>query len=423
MFNFKKTSKAIFFLSCLASLNSCATNHNQDELKNLSYPNFKNCSEKLLKSDKPFICIIEQDKNNIIQTNIKFGYDSYRLTKQDKNILDKLYAYIILSGTNKFTVKGYSAKIESKLLDAKNIQKSLSQYNVRLSKYRALSVKKYLMEKGLSNRNINIKTEGLGYETPIVSNDSKVNRDLNQRVEISIEDQTVNQLKSIRKQLKNIKIDNYKSFFSNIYLLNNNNKDYTAKIYDSRSKSILFSLGNEIFVNHSFNKNDGLKYNIITKPIPILNNGYDDMKFTKLGTAKYKYNYSNITAMTVKTLNHEAKVGNYVIPDNLVENKLPKESFMMSKKITAKTIDIKSNKGALLTTYSNIIINKGKSDGLKLGAEIYFYNPATRVNGYPVPPEFLGYGFIYRASADYSLVLVVNSIKEIDKYSMATTRI
>ena len=423
MFNFKKASKAIFFLGCLASLSSCATNYKQEELKRLSYPIFNNCSKELLKSDDPFMCLTNQNKNDIIQVDIKFRYDSYKLTQYDKNILDELYAYIVLSGTTKFTVNGYSGKVESNLLDSKEVQESLSKYSVRLSKYRAEAVKKYLMEKGLANRGVKIKVNGLGYEAPIATNDTKANRALNQRVEISIEDKTISQLKSIRKHLKNVKIDNYKSFFSNVYLLNNDDKKYTAKIYNSRSKSILFSLDDEIFVNHYFNKSNGLKYNIITKPIHVSDNGYNDMKYIKLGSAQYKYNYSDITTMEVKSLNHEAKVGNYVIPENLIKNKLPKKSFMMHKKITAQTIDLKSNKGALLTTYSNLIINKGKSSGLKLGAEIYFYNPATRVNSYPVPPEFLGYGFIYRMSENYSLVLIVNSIREIGKDSMATTRI
>ncbi|MDE4986296.1 OmpA family protein, partial [Francisella tularensis subsp. holarctica] len=44
-----------------------------------------------------------------------------------------------------------------------------------------------------------------------------------------------------------------------------------------------------------------------------------------------------------------------------------------------------------------------------------------RVVGFPVPPKYFGYGFIYRESQHFSIALIVNSLQEITNNSLATT--
>lgn len=114
--------------------------------ENLSFPTLEPCTKKLIESNQSFICLKEQQGPDLIQTNIKFDADSYNLNDQAKQILNKLYAYLKLTDTTTFTIRGYAGKVESKLLTDKNI---LTEYNIRLSKNRAESVEEYLVRRGL----------------------------------------------------------------------------------------------------------------------------------------------------------------------------------------------------------------------------------------------------------------------------------
>jgi general secretion pathway protein A len=58
------------------------------------------------------------------------------------------------------------------------------QYNVKLSEFRANTVKSYMMGRGLPESRITV--EGLGSQNPIASNDTVAGRDANRRVEIEI---------------------------------------------------------------------------------------------------------------------------------------------------------------------------------------------------------------------------------------------
>ena len=135
---------------------------------------------------------------------------------QAKYILNKLYAYLKLSGTTEFTIKGYTGKVDSKLISDKDL---LTEHNLRLSRNRAISVREYLIDKGLEPGN-GITIQALGYQDPIAPNDSSANRALNQRVEISIKSKLVSQIDNIEKHLENVDPSKYTKFFANVYLLN-----------------------------------------------------------------------------------------------------------------------------------------------------------------------------------------------------------
>jgi general secretion pathway protein A len=58
------------------------------------------------------------------------------------------------------------------------------QYNVKLSEFRANTVKSYLMGRGLAESRIRV--QGLGSQDPIASNETTDGRNANRRVEIEI---------------------------------------------------------------------------------------------------------------------------------------------------------------------------------------------------------------------------------------------
>ncbi|MDE5014477.1 OmpA family protein, partial [Francisella tularensis subsp. holarctica] len=82
----------------------------------LTFPTLEPCTAELIQSNQSFICVKEQKGPDLIETNIKFDADSYTLNTHAKEVLDKLFAYLKLSDTTNFTIKGYAGKVESKIL-------------------------------------------------------------------------------------------------------------------------------------------------------------------------------------------------------------------------------------------------------------------------------------------------------------------
>jgi outer membrane protein OmpA-like peptidoglycan-associated protein len=418
----KKLLRLALILTLAALVTSCKTlglglSSDDQDNQPLSYPTLPPCSEDLLKVDRSFICIEKQTGPDMIQTNIKFGSDSFTLNNQAKYILNKLYAYLKLSGTTEFTIKGYTGKVDSKLISDKDL---LTEHNLRLSRNRAISVREYLINKGLEPGD-GITIQALGYQDPIAPNDSSANRALNQRVEISIKSKLVSQIDNIEKHLENVDPSKYTKFFANVYLLNSDQLKNSARIFDSREKRPVLGTNFEIFADKEYPAKDNASNFIIVsepRPISIFN---DDNKLYKLGTAKYDHTYKGITALTITNLNREASVGDYIIPNDIVAQKLPNQTFKMTTKVTANILEDVMNTNSFSSTYNSILINKGTADGLKPGAEMILYEPETRTDGFPVPPKYVGYGFVYRLSDHYSIVLIVNSLQEITDNSMATT--
>ncbi len=93
----------------------------------------------------------------------------------------------------------------------------------------------------------------------------------------------------------------------------------------------------------------------------------------------------------------------------------------MTSKITANVLEDVMNTNTFSASYNSVLLNKGASSGLKLGAEVIIYEPESRTDGFPIPPKYAGYGFVYRQSDNYSVALIINSVREISKNSMATT--
>ena len=412
---------AFFVFATAMLLNSCSTFFSRDNKPN-TFPALDQCTPKLLKSSDSFICSIHKNNTDFIETVIRFNTDSFTLDNQDKQVLNKLYAYLKLDNTKNIIVRGYDGKIDSKLILNKDI---ITKYSLRLSKNRAISVREYLLEKGLKD---NIIVKPLGYQDPVAPNDSATDRELNQRVEITVNSRVLERINAIEKNIKRVEIANYAKFFANVYLLNQSQLSQIAEIYGSYDKQPELGIDSKIFVNKKYpikQDDDSSKkeFTIISEPKSI--GSFDNDKILyKEGLAKYDYIYKNITVLTIKNLLREIRVGDYVVPNDAILEDLPEKSFKISKKITANVIeDVKNKNNSLSASFDSVLINKGAADGLQLGAQMILYKPASRVTGFAVPPKYLGYGFVYRMSGHYAIVLVVNSLEEIDKGAMITTKI
>jgi outer membrane protein OmpA-like peptidoglycan-associated protein len=103
---------------------------------------------------------------------IYFKYDSNTLSPESLEILDKIADFAIHNPENEFVIKGYTDSTGA------------DSYNLTISKFRANSVKSYLIAKGVDPTKL--ETFGLGSQNPIFSNRTAGGRKLNRRVEIEL---------------------------------------------------------------------------------------------------------------------------------------------------------------------------------------------------------------------------------------------
>ncbi len=101
-----------------------------------------------------------------------FDFNKFNIRNDTKAFLDKILEEIKEIKYEKIVIEGHTDSIGSK------------SYNLKLSKKRAESVKKYLMEKGIDEGKI--ETVGYGEEKPIESNSTEEGRAKNRRVEIKV---------------------------------------------------------------------------------------------------------------------------------------------------------------------------------------------------------------------------------------------
>jgi len=103
---------------------------------------------------------------------IRFNLNKSTLTTQAKANLDKLVPVFNEYGETNIDIFGYTDSSGN------------PEYNLKLSRDRAESVKTYLISKGLGA--IRLKTTGLGVADPIATNDTDQGRSINRRVEFAI---------------------------------------------------------------------------------------------------------------------------------------------------------------------------------------------------------------------------------------------
>lgn len=101
---------------------------------------------------------------------IQYEFDSNEIKKGSYSTLDRIAAYLVQHPDEKINVKGYTDSSGSK------------GYNESVSRFRASSVRIYLIGKGVSADNIEIFA--MGDASPVAPNDTPEGRRLNRRVEI-----------------------------------------------------------------------------------------------------------------------------------------------------------------------------------------------------------------------------------------------
>jgi len=108
--------------------------------------------------------------DKVVLDHIRFEFDSNSLSTPDKNALAKLLAQLNEFPAAKISLTGYADSIGPEA------------YNLKLSKRRAESVKKYLVENGIDAARL--ISDGKGEANPVASNKTKKGRAENRRVEI-----------------------------------------------------------------------------------------------------------------------------------------------------------------------------------------------------------------------------------------------
>jgi OOP family OmpA-OmpF porin len=113
--------------------------------------------------------------NEIISgLNITFKTGSTKITTSSTKLLDKLAKTKNECTTQLLDINGYTDSIGD------------SQFNLILSKKRAISVRNYLIQKGVSKQRINAK--GFGEALPIANNNTIAGQKENRRIEIIVRD-------------------------------------------------------------------------------------------------------------------------------------------------------------------------------------------------------------------------------------------
>ena len=109
----------------------------------------------------------------IVLNNIFFEFDSYALDEKSKVELGQVITFLNANPEVEIMITGYTDNIGSE------------QYNLNLSRSRALAVVDFLKESGVDNPG-RLLSRGLGSQNPLVPNDSESHRQMNRRIEFMI---------------------------------------------------------------------------------------------------------------------------------------------------------------------------------------------------------------------------------------------
>ncbi len=111
-------------------------------------------------------------KITLPESIVNFAFDSSNLSMDAKTNLDKLATVLINNPDTNINIYGYT---DSKGTDS---------YNQTLSEKRAMAVKTYLSQKGVSSSRL--FSMGMGEADPVASNETDMGRAQNRRVEFAI---------------------------------------------------------------------------------------------------------------------------------------------------------------------------------------------------------------------------------------------
>jgi outer membrane protein OmpA-like peptidoglycan-associated protein len=111
-------------------------------------------------------------KKKIVLRSVHFDFDKATLKAEASPILDEAVQVLKQEGSVDIVVEGHTDSVGT------------DQYNVGLSRRRAETVRRYLVEHGVASSRIT--AEGLGESKPVASNDTAEGRAQNRRVELHV---------------------------------------------------------------------------------------------------------------------------------------------------------------------------------------------------------------------------------------------
>jgi outer membrane protein OmpA-like peptidoglycan-associated protein len=143
--------------------------------KNYVLPkNVMECSDETPESVRESIgCYTFADGIVTMHLDSKFGFNQSALTSSSKKAIDNLVSFMQQYPDTKVVLRGYAS---SEGTDA---------HNKKLSEERAAAVSDYLESEGIAENRIS--TVGYGEEDPIASNNTATGREINRRVETSVD--------------------------------------------------------------------------------------------------------------------------------------------------------------------------------------------------------------------------------------------
>jgi outer membrane protein OmpA-like peptidoglycan-associated protein len=122
--------------------------------------------------EPPNHAVVAYEEGEKIELKINFERSDYNLLPESFETLDQLAKYLLDNPDKKLVLEGHTDNVGNPLL------------NIELSTKRVMEVKRYLVEKGVSENRIAGK--GYGGERPVAGNEIEETRKLNRRVEMVI---------------------------------------------------------------------------------------------------------------------------------------------------------------------------------------------------------------------------------------------
>ncbi len=143
--------------------------------KNYVLPkNVMECTDETPESVRESIgCYTFEDGIVTMHLDSKFGFNQSALTSSSKKAIDNLVKFMQQYPDTKVVLRGYASS------------EGTEAHNKKLSEERAAAVAEYLKSQGIADNRVS--TVGYGEEDPIASNNTATGREINRRVETSVD--------------------------------------------------------------------------------------------------------------------------------------------------------------------------------------------------------------------------------------------
>lgn len=132
----------------------------------------KEITENFTKFEEVDLALALEKENRFVLSNIFFEFDRANIKKESIPELIRLRDYLKLNPSVEITIYGHTDNTGTE------------QYNLDLSEKRAIAIRDWLVNKGITGERIT--SQGLGDKSPLFDNSTEANRKINRRVEFLI---------------------------------------------------------------------------------------------------------------------------------------------------------------------------------------------------------------------------------------------